>query len=36
MQGKTDLHIIENGTLTLCVGYVNEILDVYVQPMQVP
>ena len=31
MQGKTDLHIIENGTLTT-VRYVNEILDVYVRP----
>ena len=31
MQGKTDLHIIENGTLT-AVRYVNEILDVYVRP----
>ena len=30
MQGKTDLHIIENGTLT-AVRYVNEILDVYVR-----
>ena len=31
MQGKTDLHSIENGTLTtLC--YVKEILDVYVRP----
>ena len=29
MQGKTDLHIIENGILT-AVRYVNEILDVYV------
>ena len=29
MHGKTDLHIIENGTLT-AVRYVNEILDVYV------
>jgi hypothetical protein len=27
--GKTDLHIIENGTLT-AVGNVNEILDVHV------
>ena len=31
MQGKTDLHIIENGTLT-AVLYVNEIMDVYVRP----
>ena len=31
MQGKTDLHIIENGTLT-AVRYVNEILDVHVRP----
>ena len=31
MQWKTDLHIIENGTLT-AVRYVNEILDVYVRP----
>ena len=31
MQGKTDLHIIENGTLT-AVRFVNEILDVYVRP----
>ena len=31
MQGKMDLHIIENGTLT-AVRYVNEILDVYVRP----
>ena len=31
MQGKTDLHIIENGRLT-AVLYVNEILDVYVRP----
>ena len=30
MQGKTDLHIIENGTL-MAVRYVNEILDVYVR-----
>ena len=28
-QGKTDLHVIENGTLT-ALRYVNEILDVYV------
>ena len=28
---KTDLHTIENGTLT-AVRYVNEILDVYVRP----
>ena len=31
MQGKTDLHIIKNGTLT-SLPYVNEILDVYVRP----
>ena len=31
MQGKTDLHIIENGTLT-AVRSVNEILVVYVRP----
>ena len=31
MQGKTDLQIIENGTLTT-VRYVNEILDFYVRP----
>ena len=31
MQAKTDLHIIENRTLT-AVRYVNEILDVYVRP----
>ena len=31
MQGKTDLHIIENDTLT-AVRYVNKILDVYVRP----
>ena len=31
MQWKTDLHTIENGTLT-AVRYVNEILDVYVRP----
>ena len=31
MQGKTDLHTIESGTLT-AVRYVNEILDVYVRP----
>ena len=30
-QGKTDLHVIENGTLT-ALRYVNEILDVYVRP----
>ena len=29
-QGKTDLHIIENGTL-MAVRYVNEILDVHVR-----
>ena len=31
MQGKTDLHIIEDDTLT-AVRYVNKILDVYVRP----
>ena len=31
MQGKTVLHIIENGTLT-AVRYMNEILDVYGRP----
>ena len=31
MQGKTDLQIIENGTLTT-VRYVNEILEFYVRP----
>ena len=31
MQGKTDLHNVENGTLT-ALRYVNEILDVYVRP----
>ena len=31
MQGKTDLQIMINGTLT-AVRYVNEILDVYVRP----
>lgn len=31
MQGRTDLHIVQNGTLT-AVRYVNEILDVYVRP----
>ena len=30
-QGKTDLHVIDNGTLT-APRYVNEILDVYVRP----
>ena len=30
-QEKTDLHIIDNGTLT-ALRYVNEILDVYVRP----
>ena len=30
-QGKTDLHIIDNGTLT-AERYVNEILDVHVRP----
>ena len=30
-QGKTDLHVIDNGTLT-ALSYVNEILDVYVRP----
>ena len=30
-QGKTDLHVIDNGTLT-ALRYVNEILDVYVCP----
>ena len=30
-QGKTDLHVIDNGTLT-DLRYVNEILDVYVHP----
>ena len=29
-QGKTDLHVIDNGTLT-ALRYVNEILDVYVR-----
>ena len=29
--GKTDLHVIDNGTLT-ALRYVNEILDVYVRP----
>ena len=33
-QGKTDLHVIDNGTLT-ALRYVNEILDVYVHLMQV-
>ena len=31
MQGKTDLHIVENGGLT-GQRYVDEILDVYVRP----
>ena len=31
VQGKTDLHVIDNGTLT-ALRYVNEILDVYVRP----
>ena len=31
MQGKTDLHIIENGTLT-AVYYCKEIFDVYDRP----
>ena len=30
-QGKTDLHVIDNCTLT-ALRYVNEILDVYVRP----
>ena len=30
-QGKTDLHVIDNGMLT-ALRYVNEILDVYVHP----
>ena len=30
-QGKTDLHVIDNGTLT-ALRYVNEIVDVYVRP----
>ena len=30
-QGKTDLHVIDNGTLT-AERYVNEILDVRVRP----
>ena len=30
-QGKTDLHVIDNGTLTALM-YVNETLDVYVRP----
>ena len=30
-QGKLDLHVIDNGTLT-ALRYVNEILDVYVRP----
>ena len=31
-QGKTDFHVIDNGTLTTALRYVNEILDVYVHP----
>ena len=31
-QGKTNLHVIDNGTLTMALRYVNEILDVYVRP----
>ena len=31
-QGKTDLHVIDNGTLT-AERYVNEILDVHVRPV---
>ena len=31
VQGKMDLHVIDNGTLT-ALRYVNEILDVYVPP----
>ena len=30
-QGKTDLHVIDNGML-MALRYVNEILDVYVRP----
>ena len=30
-QGKTDFHVIDNGTLT-ALRYINEILDVYVSP----
>ena len=30
-QGKTDVHVIDNGTLK-ALRYVNEILDVYVRP----
>ena len=30
-QGKMDLHVIDNGTLT-ALRYVNEILDVYIRP----
>ena len=33
-QGKTDLHVIDNGTLT-ALRYVKEILDVYVRPYAV-
>ena len=33
-QGKTDLHVIDNGTLT-ALRYVNEILDFYVRPYAV-
>ena len=32
-QGKTDLHVIDNDTLT-ALRYVNEILDVYVSPYE--
>ena len=31
IQGKLDIHTIENGTLTT-VRYVNEILDIYIRP----
>ena len=34
-QGKTSLHVIDNGTLT-ALRYVNEILDVYVRPYAGP
>ena len=30
-RGKTDLHVIDNGTL-MALGYINEILHVYVRP----
>ena len=30
-QGKRDLHVVDNGTLT-ALRYVNEILDIYVRP----